>query len=347
MAIVNELMADTLPGAYTFSSEVKATLRNLVVVSFACNEWFTPLLYSRVTVAEDQISRLIVTLSSTLRGPSLAKRIHTLRLSVPFKESYTPNIFFDEWTDNDMDVADAAALLHLLSPYATLKRLFVDMALTHRSIYKAHPSNKTLNLQNAIGTLASLSELVLGNMEEPINHFFWMIELNEDRYDCLKTLRTLTILDVNVVWRQSWDILPQLVNLEELVLIRPWMSPLGMGGEVLAEELFGPVSALRRLTFVLACGWGSAPVQTLKVEDLGVAMVPYRDMVDVVPSSEAQGSLPSWKTIRDMIGMGRDGDNFEYFVGNVPSQLAFASLQLRSPVTPSQLPVAFPRRVGM
>ncbi|KAG9000936.1 hypothetical protein FRB93_012541 [Tulasnella sp. JGI-2019a] len=303
MAIIYELEVDTPPGAYTCLPEVKVTLRSLALVSCAFHEWSTPVLYGRVTVAGDQIARLSATLSSaTPRASSLAKRIHTLRLSAPYKNSYIQNHDSDNWSNCDMDVAEAATLLHLLAPHATLRRLFMDMAFTCHSLYRLHPSNKSLNLQNAISSLTSLSDLVLGNLEGTDHYFYWMIELGKYSYHCLSTLETITILDVNVVHPPTRGVFRQLTNIKEMVLLRPWMTSQEFGGEVLAE-LFGPED-LHSLTIILASGWGLMPLQTLKFEDLGSAMAPHRDKVLLLPEGETQESLLSWVTIRDMIGMG-------------------------------------------
>ncbi|KAG9034133.1 hypothetical protein FRB95_013778 [Tulasnella sp. JGI-2019a] len=308
MAIIRSLTVDTLPNAYTFPLEVKATLHSLALVSYSCHEWSTPLLYGHVTVSQSQIAKLRATLSSaTPRASTLAKRIHTLRLTAPYKNSYIQNHDLYNWAKCDMDVAEAAAVLHLLAPHATLRRLFMDMALTCQSLYRPYPSSESFNLQNAISSLTSLSDLVLGNLEETVNHFYWMIELDEHPYNCLSALETVTILDVNVVHAPTRGIFRQLTNVKEMVLIRPWMTVPELGGEVLAE-LFGPNRVLQSLTIILASGWDIMPLQSLRFEDLGPAMVPYRDKVLILPESEEQKKLFVWKMIRDKIGTGHRWD---------------------------------------
>ncbi|KAG9000935.1 hypothetical protein FRB93_012540 [Tulasnella sp. JGI-2019a] len=303
MAIIHELTADTPPSAYTFSSEVKSTLRSLTLVSYSCHELSTPPLYGRVTVAQDEIARLKATLSpATPRASSLTKQIHTLRLTVPYTDSFVQTVDPEDWAVQDMDVAEAAALLHLLAPHASLKRLFVDMALICDSPYSLHL--RYSDLHNAISSITSLSELVLGNLEDRTNDFFWMIELDGHPYDCFAVLETVTILDVNVEDPPIRDVFRRLANVKEMVLIRPWLTDLDIGGEVLAD-LFSPGRGLQSLIIVLASGWDLMPLQQLTIDDLGPVMVPHRDKVLILSESEAQGTLLSWETIRDMIGMGR------------------------------------------
>ncbi|KAG9004064.1 hypothetical protein FRB94_002713 [Tulasnella sp. JGI-2019a] len=302
VAIIDELTADT---AYTFSMEVKATLRNLALVNYACHELSTGPLYSRITVAGVQIARLRATLSSTTpRSLSLASRIKALRLTASDNES--------KKVDRDEHATWAADLLHLLAPpNAILKRLFMDMFLTRSSLYKRQTPDRPFSLQSTISAQTSLTELVLGNIEEWTGNFFWMIEIPQRQYNCFSGLRALTILDVNVVHPPTRDVLAQFVNVEELVLIRPWITDPERGGEVLAE-LFAPDRSLQSLIILLAKGWERLPRQRLKMDDLGIAMVPYRDRTMILPESDDQDSLPSWEEIRDIIGFGRRLDHQGY-----------------------------------
>lgn len=288
VAIINAVTSDTLPGAYTYSSDVKATLRNLGLVNFAWHEWSTGLLYHRVTVTDDQIAKLRDTLSpSTPRAITLAKRVHSLRLRAADVDSNAsmdpPDVSTEE------DVAQATALLRILGPHGNLQRLFMDMALTV----------ETLRLQNAIGSLTTLSELVLGNRENNDQYFFWTIELAQRRFDCLSTLRSVTILDVNIGHPETGDVLSQLTNVKEFVVIRPWNSD---GGRLLSE-LFAFPGALQKLTIIMASGWKDWNLPFLKAEDLDPTMIPYTDKLLILPDNRSQPLL-SWEAIRDMIGVG-------------------------------------------
>ncbi|KAG8860088.1 hypothetical protein FRB96_004111 [Tulasnella sp. 330] len=288
--------SDTQFDAYTYSSEVKATLRNIALVNNAFYEWSNELLYRRVTVTDDQIRKLRATLASTTpRAISLAKRIHSLRLRVADVDSDTYKATRFTTTGEDEDVTEASALLRILARNATLKRLFVDMDLTVGVI----------DLQNSIGSFTTLSELVLGNQENVARDFFWMIELAQRQWSCLRTLRALTVLDVNICHYPDMDIvLPQLTNIEELVIIRPWGSTnLEQTGKIFAE-LFAPPRSLKGLTIILAGGWAGWPIRRLKAEDLGPAMTPYADQLLILPEDGSLTSLMSWGTIRDMIGTG-------------------------------------------
>lgn len=75
VAVICALTSDTKPGAYTLSPEVKATLHSLGLVSYACHQWASKMLYSRITVAHHQISQLLAALSlDTSHAHDLAKR---------------------------------------------------------------------------------------------------------------------------------------------------------------------------------------------------------------------------------------------------------------------------------
>ncbi|KAG9033238.1 hypothetical protein FRB95_000417 [Tulasnella sp. JGI-2019a] len=307
VAIIDELTADV---AYTFSMEVKATLRNLAL-----------------------IARLRATLSSTTpRSLSLASRIQALRLTASENES--------KKVDRDEHATWAADLLNLLAPpNATLKRLFMDMFLARSSLHERQPPDRSFNLQSIISAQTSLTELVLGNIEEWMGNFFWMIEISHRQYNCFSGLRALTILDVNVVHPPTRDVPVQFVKVEELVLIRPWITDPERGGEVLAK-LFAPGRSLQSLIILLAKGWERLPRQRLKMDDLGIAMVQYRDRTLILPESDDQDSLPSWEEIRDMIGFGRrlGHRDTEHRIGHgLHSHLGAATsgqIWFRSPPTP-------------
>ncbi|KAG9028565.1 hypothetical protein FRB95_006346 [Tulasnella sp. JGI-2019a] len=325
IAIINALTAESYPNAYTFSSNVKATLHSLGLVNSALHEWSTETLYSRITVADDQIARLRATLTlNTPRALSLAKRIRILRLAAS-----KPNLRLESGSPSDVNadsdsfstqdgsryltsrltvITEATALIHLLAPNATLKRLFVDMSLTRASLHNDHSqSGASLSLQAGISSLTSLSELVLGNHEDDAHHFFWLIELERGAYDCFTRIHTLTILDANIIHPPAQGILAQFVNLKELILVRPWITHLQTGGGILAE-LFdsGRAQPLQRLTIVLASGWRKMSTQILRVEDLGAMMIPHRDKVLIVPDRPLQllELLPSWEAVQEFIGMG-------------------------------------------
>ncbi|KAG8845366.1 hypothetical protein FRB96_002524 [Tulasnella sp. 330] len=292
IAIVNALTFDTKSSAYTYASEVKATLRNLGLVNSAFYEWSNGLLYQRVTVSHDQITMLRATLSpSTPRAISLAKRIRSLRLHVAKVHSH---VYTEEPTSVEEHIVQASTLLRILAPNTTLKRVFVDLVLT----------DNTIDLQNAVGSCSTLSELVLGSLEEGAGSF-WIHELAQGQYNSLRTLRSLTILDVNITYFPELHVvLPQLKSVEELTIIRPWgPGNLEESGRIFAE-LFTPPQSLKRLSIILASGWGVRPLQRLTVEAFGPAMIPYFGQFFISPEGDVQKPLMSWETIRDMIGAG-------------------------------------------
>ncbi|KAG8876951.1 hypothetical protein FRB97_003795 [Tulasnella sp. 331] len=279
IAIINALTSDTQPGAYTYSSEVKATLKNLGLINWAFHEWSSGLLYCRVTVSDHQIGRLLATLSPlTPRAISLGEAIRSLGL----RSAKNLDEHFDQ----------ASALFHILAPHNTLKRLFVDLVATTES-------NK---LQDAIGSFTSLSELVLGGQKKA-RQSFWMIELAQRQFHCLAALRSLTILDLNITHHPDMHIvLPQLSNLEEFIVIRPWgFRHRFLESGRIFSELFTPPRSLKRLTIILASGWGTTPIQRLTVEDFGPAMSPYAEQLILL---EGEGGWMSWERIGGMIRAG-------------------------------------------
>ncbi|KAG9026585.1 hypothetical protein FRB95_008672 [Tulasnella sp. JGI-2019a] len=292
MTVIDTLTCNPQSGAYTYASEVRKALYNLTLVNHACHQWSTSLLYNRITLTNNQIAQLVATLSgTTLRTQSLAKRIHSLRLVMADSAARLRG-------DND-DLVDVISLLRILAPTLAIQRLFMDTNILTVPV-------TVYDLHDAISCLASLSELTLLNQEHRETYFFWDLELVEHQYDCLSGLQVLTVGDVTIDDPEGTNFLIPLVNLKELVLIRPWAYRRDTEiGSILAV-LFAPHRALQHLTLVLVEGWKASGLglglESLTVDDLGLVMAPYLDKVDIFSESEP-GTSRSWIEIGDMIGM--------------------------------------------
>ncbi|KAG9002272.1 hypothetical protein FRB94_004014 [Tulasnella sp. JGI-2019a] len=295
IAIIDALTCNTQSGAYTYAPEVKTALYNIALVNHAWNQWSTRLLYSRVTVAGDRIVQLAVTLSgATPRTQSLSKRIQSLRVLVE-----DPTQQNDDMSDDEA-IIGAISLLGILAPTSTLRRLFMDTNIVD-VFMKQIP-----DLHSAISRLTSLSELSIINQEgrgADFADFFWDIALGKHVYDCLLGLQALTVGDVTINEQATTDFLLPLVNLNELVLIRPWANRSNTPVGSILAGLFAPHRALQHLTLVLVEGWAACALEDLTAEDLGPAMVPHLNKVDIFSEREPKASR-SWMEIGDMIGMG-------------------------------------------
>ncbi|KAG9031907.1 hypothetical protein FRB95_002113 [Tulasnella sp. JGI-2019a] len=230
------------------------------------------------------IVQLVATLSgATPHAQSLAKRIHSLRLVVADSTA--------QFRDDTDHLLDAISLLRILAGTLTIQRLFMDTIFT---IYHGA-------LHNTLGCLTSLSELTLLNREH--QNFFWDMELGEHQYDCLLRLQVLTVGDVTIDSPGATDFLLPLVNLKELVLIRPWANGTDTDVGSILAGLFAPHRALQHLILVLAEGQIVLELESLTLDDLGPAMVPHLDKVDIFSERELEAPR-SWTEIRNMVGMG-------------------------------------------
>ncbi|KAG9032846.1 hypothetical protein FRB95_000930 [Tulasnella sp. JGI-2019a] len=292
IAIIDTLTCNTQSDAYTYTPELKKTLRSLTLVNRACHQWSTNLLYSRVTLTNSQIAELVATLSeATPHAQSLAKRIHSLRLVVA---DLTAQV-----TDGIDHLIDAISLLRILVPTLAIQRLFLDTDI--RVIHTRTPIQDLL--RNSVSCLASLSELTLINQEHRKAEFFWDVELVDHQYDCLLGLQVLKVGHVTIDEPSATEFLFPLVNLKELVLIRPWANGANINVGWILAMLFAPDRALQHLTLVLVEGWVALGLESLTAENLGPAMVPHLDKVDIFSEREPEASR-SWMEIGNMIGIG-------------------------------------------
>ncbi|KAG9006711.1 hypothetical protein FRB93_008443 [Tulasnella sp. JGI-2019a] len=266
IAIIDALTSNTQSGAYTYAPEVKEALYNIALVNHACNQWSTRLLYSRVTVTGDQIVQLALALSGiTPCTQSLSKRIQSLRILVEVSTQQS----------DEKAITGAISLLHILAPTFALRRLFMDTNIVDAD------TDQVPDLHRAISRLTSLSELSIINRENRDTDFFWDIELGKYMYESLLGLQALTVGDVTINESVTTDFLFTLVNLKELVLIRPWANRGNTDVGSILADLFAPDRALQHLTLVLVEGWEGSGLEGLTAEDLGPAMVPHLDKVDI------------------------------------------------------------------
>ncbi|KAG8990042.1 hypothetical protein FRB94_012095 [Tulasnella sp. JGI-2019a] len=285
ITIINALTCNTQLGAYTYTSSVKKTLCILALVNHACYQWSTRLLYSHVTVAGDQITQLVDTLSGdTPHVQSLARRINSLHLVV----------IYAGWRIKDQ-LVNAISVLRILAPTRALQRLFMDA-----DILLIHPRGP---IEDMLCHVISSPELSSLNQEHQASEFFGDVVLVDHQYDCLLGLQVLTMRDVSIDDPGATDFLLPFVNLKALVLIRPWANEENTNiGSILAG-LFAPHRALQKLVLVLLEGWADLGLKCLTAEDLGPAMGPHLDKVDIFSKNEP-GDPPSWRDIVDMITMG-------------------------------------------
>ncbi|KAG9036189.1 hypothetical protein FRB95_009552 [Tulasnella sp. JGI-2019a] len=298
IAIINALTSDTHAGAYTYTSEVKDALRNLALVNHAYYQWSSSLLYRRVTVTGDQIAQLVATLSgsgTTPRTQSLAERVRSLRLVAVYPIG---------WELDPQDPAEnkckAVTLLHILARTTAFQRLFVDADIASSWYRKTRSSGLTHtcidpDLHATILSLKSLSELVLRNKYYRTINFFWN---TLPRCNRLSGLRVLTVVDIAINDPRMINLIQTTMNLKELVLIRPWIDCDFKEVGCTLANLFAPPWALQHLTIVLGNGW-----EGWRLEDLGSAMGPHLDKVDIFSEGDPQ-DLSSWVNIGDLIGMG-------------------------------------------